>query len=65
MCEHIVSVRSYVIVFLALLCLTALTTGVAFVDLGAQEHGDCAGDRCDENASGHADFHACEVQFAA
>jgi cytochrome c oxidase subunit 4 len=35
MSEHIVSVRSYVIVFVALLCLTALTTGVAFIDLGS------------------------------
>jgi cytochrome c oxidase subunit IV len=35
MSEQIVSVRSYVIVFAALLCLTALTTGVAFIDLGA------------------------------
>lgn len=35
MSQHIVSVRSYVIVFAALLCLTALTTGVAFIDLGA------------------------------
>jgi cytochrome c oxidase subunit 4 len=32
---HIVSVRSYVLVFLALLCLTALTVGVAFIDLGS------------------------------
>ncbi len=31
---HIVSVRSYVGVFLALILLTGLTTGVAFIDLG-------------------------------
>lgn len=36
MSEHIVPVRTYVGIFLALLCLTALTTGVAFVDLGAE-----------------------------
>ncbi len=35
MSQHIVSVRSYVFVFLALLSLTALTTGVAFIDLGS------------------------------
>jgi cytochrome c oxidase subunit 4 len=35
MSEHIVSVRSYLLVFFALLCLTALTVGVAFVDLGS------------------------------
>jgi len=32
---HIVSVRTYVTIFLCLLILTALTTGVAFIDLGA------------------------------
>ncbi|HEY4742730.1 MAG: cytochrome C oxidase subunit IV family protein [Candidatus Acidiferrales bacterium] len=32
---HVVPVRVYVMVFLALLFLTGLTTGVAFVDLGA------------------------------
>jgi cytochrome c oxidase subunit IV len=32
--EHIVPVGVYVGVFLALLVLTALTTGVAFIDLG-------------------------------
>jgi cytochrome c oxidase subunit 4 len=32
--EHIVSPKSYVAVFLALLALTATTTAVAFVDLG-------------------------------
>jgi cytochrome c oxidase subunit 4 len=33
--EHIVSRKAYVLVFLALMVLTALTTAVAFVDLGA------------------------------
>jgi len=32
--EHVVPVMTYVGVFLALLVLTALTTGVAFVNLG-------------------------------
>lgn len=35
MSQHIISVRSYVTVFLALMGLTALTVGVAFVNLGA------------------------------
>jgi cytochrome c oxidase subunit 4 len=35
MSEHVVPVRLYVTVFVALLCLTALTTGVAYIDLGA------------------------------
>ncbi len=35
MSQHIVPVRTYVAVFVALLCLTALTTGVAYIDLGA------------------------------
>lgn len=35
MSEHVVPVRVYVSVFVALLCLTALTTGVAYIDLGA------------------------------
>jgi cytochrome c oxidase subunit 4 len=35
MSGHIVPIRSYVLVFLALLALTALTVGVAFVDLGS------------------------------
>lgn len=35
MSEHITSVKTYVAVFLGLLCLTALTTGVAFIDLHA------------------------------
>lgn len=34
MSEHIVPVNTYIGIFLALLALTALTTGVAFVDLG-------------------------------
>jgi cytochrome c oxidase subunit IV len=32
--QHIVPLKLYVGVFLALLALTALTTGVAFIDLG-------------------------------
>ena len=35
MTQHIVSVRSYVLVFLALMGLTALTVGVAFINLGS------------------------------
>lgn len=35
MSGHLVSVRLYVVIFLALLALTGLTTGVAFIDLGA------------------------------
>jgi len=34
MSESIVSVRTYVIVFAALMLLAALTTGVAYIDLG-------------------------------
>ena len=34
MSDHIVSVRVYVTVFLALMMLTAVTVAVAFVDLG-------------------------------
>ncbi|MFY9802811.1 MAG: cytochrome C oxidase subunit IV family protein [Candidatus Acidiferrales bacterium] len=36
MSEHIVPVKTYVGIFIALLCLTALTTGAAFVDLGEE-----------------------------
>ena len=32
---HIVPVKTYVLVFIALLLLAGLTTGVAFIDLGA------------------------------
>ena len=35
MSGHVVSVRLYVTIFLLLLVLTGLTTGVAFIDLGA------------------------------
>jgi cytochrome c oxidase subunit IV len=35
MSQHIVPVRSYVVVFLALMGLTALTVGVAFINLGS------------------------------
>jgi cytochrome c oxidase subunit IV len=35
MSEHIVPVKIYIGIFVALLCLTALTTGVAYIDLGA------------------------------
>ena len=35
MSEHVVPIRTYVLVFLALIVLTALTTGVAFLDLGS------------------------------
>jgi cytochrome c oxidase subunit IV len=31
---HVVPIGVYVAVFLALMCLTALTTGVAYIDLG-------------------------------
>jgi len=32
--EHIVPVSTYILVFFSLLALTALTTGVAYIDLG-------------------------------
>jgi cytochrome c oxidase subunit 4 len=32
--QHIDSAKTYVLVFLALICLTVVTTAVAFVDLG-------------------------------
>src|SRR5580693_1996119 len=35
MSEHVDSVKTYVLVFIALICLTVATTAVAFVDLGA------------------------------
>ena len=35
MTQHIDSVRTYAIVWISLLALTAITTAVAFVDLGA------------------------------
>src|SRR6202041_1095014 len=35
MSEHVVPLRVYIGIFVALLLLTALTTGVAYVDLGA------------------------------
>jgi cytochrome c oxidase subunit IV len=34
MSEHVDSVKTYVLVFSGLICLTVLTTAVAFVDLG-------------------------------
>src|SRR5687768_11967952 len=34
MSEHIVPVRTYIIIFLALMAFTAITVAVAFVDLG-------------------------------
>ena len=34
MSEHIVSVKTYITIWLALLVLTGLTAGIAFVDLG-------------------------------
>jgi cytochrome c oxidase subunit 4 len=35
MSEHVVPLRTYIGVFLGLMALTALTTGVAYIDLGA------------------------------
>jgi cytochrome c oxidase subunit 4 len=35
MSEHIIPLRTYLAVFLALIVLTAVTTGVAYIDLGA------------------------------
>jgi cytochrome c oxidase subunit 4 len=35
MADHVVSVRSYLTIFVALLGLTAATTAVSFVDLGS------------------------------
>jgi cytochrome c oxidase subunit 4 len=32
--EHVDSVKTYVVVFIALICLTVATTAVSFVDLG-------------------------------
>jgi cytochrome c oxidase subunit IV len=34
MSEHVVPVKIYLLIFIGLLGLTALTTGVAFIDLG-------------------------------
>ena len=34
MAQHITSLRTYLIIFFALLILTAVTVGVAYVDLG-------------------------------
>jgi len=34
MSEHVDSVKTYVLVFVALICLTVATTAVSFVDLG-------------------------------
>jgi cytochrome c oxidase subunit IV len=34
MSEHIVPTSVYVVIWIALLCLTGLTTGVAYIDLG-------------------------------
>jgi len=34
MTGHVDSVKTYALVFAALICLTILTTGVAFIDLG-------------------------------
>jgi cytochrome c oxidase subunit 4 len=39
MSEHIVPVRTYVGIFIALLALTALTTGAAFIDFGTLHTG--------------------------
>jgi caa(3)-type oxidase subunit IV len=39
MSEHIVPVKNYVAVFLSLLILTALTTKVAYIDLGQTAFG--------------------------
>jgi cytochrome c oxidase subunit 4 len=36
MSEFVVPVKTYVLIFVALLLLTGLTTGVAFIDLGAE-----------------------------
>jgi cytochrome c oxidase subunit IV len=36
MSDHVVPVKTYLLVFFALLVLTGLTTGVAFIDLGAE-----------------------------
>ena len=36
MSDYVVPVKTYVAVFVALLFLTALTTGVAFIDLGSE-----------------------------
>ena len=35
MSEHIVSTKLYYAIWIALLCLTGITAGVAFIDLGA------------------------------
>jgi cytochrome c oxidase subunit 4 len=35
MSSHVVPVKVYIVIFVALLCLTAITTAVAFVDLGS------------------------------
>jgi cytochrome c oxidase subunit 4 len=34
MVDHVVSTKLYILVFAALIALTALTTGVSFIDLG-------------------------------
>ena len=53
--EPIISVRTYVVVWVSLLILTLTTTGVAFIDLGGRmEHVNGGRHRGRENSFGGA-----------
>ena len=52
MSEHIVSAKTNIAVWLALLVLTGVTAGVAFIDLGPVQHDRGPGHRDLQGAAG-------------
>ena len=61
MSQHVVSLKTNIAVWLALLVLTGVTAGVAFIDLGPFNTDRGPGHRNHQSTSGGHDFHACEV----
>ena len=62
MSGHVVPVKMYVTIFLTLLALTGLTTGVAFIDLGAYNTVVALGDCRDQDAARGAFLHASALR---
>ncbi len=61
--HHIVQPKTYLLILIALLVLTATTTGVAFLDLGILNPIVALGDRLHQGGPGHSLLHASPLQL--
>ena len=61
MAEHIITPKTYLLVFAALMVLTGLTVWMAFIDWGGAEYGYCAGHCHDQGSARRPHFYACAL----